>query len=197
MNKKIRDSDVWKLKRELAVVALRTAKYASRDTSSGQAMIEFTIALVAIMAVIAGTILLNKLEWAHIYTMTKARGTAGALALDLIYRGPINAQFISDWQAGADNVGYTHDDEPISDGTAISLIGDITANSGLAGIAAPPNAISRLQSFPDISEFYLVKGSESMAVDLSAIPGVGRLISGEPVVSVESEAWLAWTGGIY
>ena len=161
-------------------------------------MIEFTIALVAIMAVVVGTILLNRLERAHTSTMTKARETAGSRALDLIYLGPIDAQFISDWQAGADNIGYTHDDEPIPDGTAISLAGNIIANSGLDRITPPPNAISRLQSSPDLlDEFYLVKGSESMAVDLSAIPGIGRLISGEPVISVESKAWLAWTGGIY
>ena len=168
------------------------------SSRGGQAMIEFTIALVAIMAVVVGTILLGRIELAHTRTMTKARATAGSLALYPISPPmPIDAQFISDWQAGADNVGYTHDDEPIPDGNAISLIGDITAKSGLDRITPPPNAISRLQSFPDISQFYLVKGSESMSVNLSAIPGIGRLISGEPVISVESQAWLAWTGGIY
>lgn len=166
--------------------------------NAGQAMIEFTIALVAIMAVAVGMILLGRMELAHTRTMTKARATAGALALDpLIYQSPLDAKFISDWQAGADNIGYTHDDEPIPDGTALSLVGDIYTKSGLAGIPAPPNAISRLQSFPDISQFYLVEGRESMAIDLSAIPGVGRLISGEPVISVESKVWLTWTGGIY
>jgi hypothetical protein len=206
MNKKIRDSEVWKLRKELAVVVLRDTKCASlaelgqaRDTfCTGQAMIEFTIALVAIMAVIIGTILLNRMEWAHTRTMTKARETAGALALDSIYHGPIDAQFISDWEVGADNIRYTHDDEPDLDGTAISLVGNIVANAGLDSIAAPTNAITRLQSSPTpLNEFYLVKGSESMAVDLSVIPGVSRLISGEPSISVESEAWLVWTGGIY
>jgi len=160
-------------------------------------MIEFMIALVTIMTVVIGMIFLNKLELHHINTMTKARATAGALALNTVYLGPIDAQFISDWQTGDDNIGYTHDDEPIADGTAISVIGDIAAKSHLAGITPPPNAISRIGSFTYISEFYLVKGSESMAVDLSAIPGISRLISGEPVVAVESKAWLAWTGGIY
>ena len=162
-------------------------------------MIEFTIALVAIMAVFIGTIILNRLESARVSTMTKARGNAGALALDGgIYRGAIDAQFISDWQAGADNSTYTHDDEPIPDATAIALVGNITANSGLGSIAAPTNSLSRLAaSHYLLSELYLVKGSESKAVDLSDIPGTGRLISGEPVVSVKSEAWLAWTGGIY
>ena len=161
-------------------------------------MIEFTIALVAIMAVAVGTILLGRMELAQTRTMTKARESAGALALLPVSPPlPIDAQFIADWQAGADSVGYTPDDDLIPDGTAISLIGDITSHSGLDRIAAPPNAISGLQSFPDITGFYLVKGSESEPVSLGCIPGIGRLITGEPVISVNSEAWLAWTGGIY
>ncbi len=161
-------------------------------------MIEFTIALVAIMAVIVGMVLLNRMEWAHIHTMTKARETAGTRALNPLYLGPLGARFISDWQAGADNVGYTHDDLPIPDGTAPTLVAGITTNSGLGSITAPPNSISRLQMSPDqLSELYLVNGIESMPVDLSAIPGSGRLISGEPVISVESAAWLVWAGGIY
>jgi len=165
----------------------------------GQAMIEFTIALVAIMVIIIGTILLNKMEWVHTQTMTTARATAGALALGQVYQGSLDAKFISDWEAGADNIRYTHDDEPDLDGTAVALVGGIAANAGPAGFSSlPTNAITKLQSSPTpINEFYLVKGHESRAVDLSAIPAVSRLISGEPAISVESEAWLTWTGGIY
>lgn len=199
MNKKTRDSEVWKIRKELAIVVLRDTKYALRDTSSGQAMIEFTIALVAIMAILAGTILINRMDWAHINTMTTARATAGALALGQVYQGSLDAKFISDWEAGADNIRYTHDDEPYLDGAAVALVGGIADKAGPAGFSSlPTNAITRLQASPTpINEFYLVKGHESMAVDLSAIPAVSRLISGAPAISVESEAWLTWTGGIY
>lgn len=162
-------------------------------------MIEFTIALVAVMAVMIGAILLNRMEWAHTRTITAARAMAGALALDLVYQGALDAKFISDWDTGADDIRYTPDDEPELDGTAISLVGNITAQAGMDEIfPLPTNAISRLQSAPTpLNEFYLVKGSESMAVDLSVIPAVRHLLSGEPSVSVESEVWLVWTGGIY
>ncbi len=201
---------------KLVIFVLRNTRYASpacnlaaadspprrtgrRDTlCAGQAMIEFTIALVAIMAVVIGTILLNRMELAHISSMVKARETAGSLAMDLIYNSPIDAQFIADWQTGADNISYTHDDEPIPDGTAITLTGNIIETADLDAITAPTNALSRLQSSHNLlSELYLVKGSESIAVYLSSIPGIGRLISGEPVISVESDVWLIWTRGIY
>ena len=164
----------------------------------GQAMIEFTIALVATIAVVIGTTLLNRMEWAHTHTMITARATAGALALAPVYQGSLDARFISDWQTGADNISYTHDDEPIPDGTAITLTGNIIETADLDAITAPTNALSRLQSSHNLlSELYLVKGSESIAVYLSSIPGIGRLISGEPVISVESDVWLIWTRGIY
>ena len=224
MNKKIRDANVWKLRKEFAVVVLRDTSYASLACNiwsvttagrqntlcagqatpkashcGGQAMIEFTIALVAILAVIAGTLLLNKMEWTHTRTMTAARATAGALALDIVYQGALDAKFISDWDPGADKVRYTHDDEAILDGTAISLVDNIIANAGLDAVSPlPPNAITRLQTSPTpLNEFYLVKGGENMAVDLTAIPAVRHLISGEPSITVESEAWLTWTEGIY
>jgi hypothetical protein len=163
----------------------------------GQAMVEFTVALVAILAVAVGTILLNKMELAHISSMADARATAGAQALDVIYYVPMGAQFIADWEAGADDTAYTSDDEPIPDGTAIAMIGNITANADLDTITAPTNAISRLRSLPDIGEFYLVKGSESSEIVLHSIPGVQRLFSREHAITVGSDAWLVWTGGIY
>lgn len=170
------------------------------SSPSGQALIEFTVALVAIMVVVVGTLLLNKIELAHTWTMTSARATAGELALGLIYRGSIDARFIADWQPGADNIRYTHDDEADLDAAAITLVGDITANAGLDDIPSSlaTNAITRLSSSPTpLSEFYLVKGSESKAIALGDIPGFCHLISSEQTLSVESEAYLVWAEGIY
>ena len=177
----------------------QTKNRKSKITNGGQAMIEFTIALVAIMAIIIGAILLGRMEWAHTQSMTTARAMAGSLALDLVYQSPPDAKFISDWEAGADNLRYTHDDEPDIDGTAISLIGGITVHAGLEKVSPlPTNAISKLQEAPTpLNEFYPVKGQESVAVNLSGIPAVSRLFSREPSISVESEAWLVWAGGIY
>jgi hypothetical protein len=159
----------------------------------GQAMIEFTVALIAIMAVIVGMILLNKMICTHTDTMITARAEAGALALDLVCQNSLDTKFILDWEAGADRTRYTHDDEPVLDGTAGSLIGDIVAYADMEGVTFMPSNLFVQAT----SDYYplLVKGEESVAVDLSVIPAAERLITGEPTISVESKAWLPWIGG--
>ncbi|MFA7159133.1 MAG: hypothetical protein WC299_07485 [Kiritimatiellia bacterium] len=160
-------------------------------------MVEFTVALVAILAVAIGSILLNRMQLARIASMAQARAEAGAMAMDSVYHIPMGAQFISDWEPGADAARYTGDDEPLPDGTAIAMIDNMTATADLNAFAAPTNAITRLQSSVDIGDFYLVQGSDSEEIALHEIPGVMRLFTREHSVSVESEAWLVWSGGIY
>ena len=167
------------------------------SSCTGQAMVEFTVALVAILAVAIGAILLNRMQLARIASMAQARAEAGAMAMDSVYHIPMGAQFISDWEPGADAARYTGDDEPLPDGTAIAMIDNITATADLDAFAAPTNAITRLQSSVDIGDFYLVQGSDSEEIALHEIPGVMRLFTREHSVSVESEAWLVWSGGIY
>lgn len=181
----------------------RTAK-----SCSGQALVEFTVALVAIIAIVVGTIVLARIEQMHTATMLKAREKAGALALDVMYLGALDARFISDWQVGNDNITYTPDDTVTPDGTALGTIRDIFANSGLGSISPPPEEASRLVTPPNgvsrlaasanpIMEFYLVKGNERQSIDLSCVPAFNRLITTEPVINVESEAWLTWARGLY
>lgn len=169
------------------------------SSGGGQALVEFIVAIVAMIALVIGASVLNRIEWSHTQTMTKAREAAGEQALGLIYQGPLDVRFISDWETGGDGIRYTHDDEAVVDGAAPALIANLVANAELEGeYSIPTNSISRLDSAPTpVTEFYLVKGKESMTVDLSAIPAFGRLISGAPEISVESQAWLVWAGGIY
>lgn len=165
----------------------------------GQALIEFTVAIAAIMSVVIGLMLLNRIESASLDTITAARGKAGDLCLSLIYQGAPDAQFISDWQAGPDDAGYTHDDEAKPDLLAPALIDTIAGNAEMGGPASlATNAVSRLDSAPDpISEFYLVKGSESREINLSDIPAARSLFTREETFRLESDVWLTWTEGIY
>jgi hypothetical protein len=162
-------------------------------------MIEFTIALVAVMAAMIGAMLLNRLEQAHTRAMLTARADAGELAMAPVYQRSLEEKFIADWETGGDNTRYTADDEPVLEAAAGSLAGGVAARAELDTLlSAPTNAVSQLQASPaPVNEFYLVKGSKTTAVNLSFIPAIRRLISGAPAVSVKSDAWLAWTGGIY
>ena len=75
----------------------------------GQAMIEFTVALVAIMVLFAGLIQFSYLGFIHSRTMNNARSEAGNLALLDIptFSGP---DYIYDRTVGGDGFRYTRDD---------------------------------------------------------------------------------------
>jgi hypothetical protein len=161
--------------------------------------VEFTVALVAAIAIAAGLLMLNRIELSRINTIIKARTEAGELALSPLYAGSLDARFILDWEPGADEARYTQDDQASQDYLSPPLIETIVDNSGINDIdALPTNIFYRLALNPNpITEFYLVKGSESMSVDLSDIPAVRNMLTREPVIPLKSEAWLTWTEGIY
>lgn len=161
-------------------------------------MIEFTVALIAILAVVVGMLMLNRIETAHTGTMLQSRADAGALALDVIYRGSVDAQFISDWDPAGDDIRYTHDDEAGMDPNAASQIATLVADADFATVEnLPMNALVRIGSSPSPIELFMVEGSQETTVDLADIPAVEHLFTGAPNITVKSEAWLTWTEGIY
>jgi len=167
------------------------------SSTAGQAMVELTIAVVAIMALAAGMLLLNRIEWARLSALVAARGNAGALAMAKDYTGVPDPQFISDWQAGPDEKRYTPDDQAIPDLNAVPLVRGIVYDAGGLSII-PDNALYNLGSAAEpLDQFYLVKGRESVSVDLSDIPAVSSLLTKEPTLTMQEKAWLTWTEGIY
>ena len=165
----------------------------------GQAMVEFTIAIVAIMAVVAGIVALNRLTFSHTNSMTAARAAAGELALSPVYWSSGDASFIGDWQTGADERRYTRDDEPMADFSSALLAHTIAGYSAPAGFETlPTNAVTRvLDSAVPIQEFYLVAGENEVAAHLGDIPAVSALFTREPTITVGSRVYLAWAEGIY
>lgn len=162
-------------------------------------MVEFTIAIVAVMAVVAGIVALNRLTFSHTNSMTTARASAGQLALSPAYWSPGEANFIGDWQAGADGRRYTRDDEPLADFSSALLAHNIAGYSSPAGFETlPTNAVTRvLDSAVPLQEFYLVAGENEVGAYLGDIPAVSSLITREPTITVGSRVYLAWAEGIY
>ena len=163
---------------------------------SGQALILVVVVLVVLFGFMALAIDVGSL-YANRRKMQNA-ADAGALALNLIYSGSVDAQFISDWDPAGDSIRYTHDDEPVIDLNAIPLIQKIIPRDIFYGIENLTNALVNISSSPSpINELFLVEGSQEMTVDLADLPAVEHLFTGAACVTVKSEAWLTWTEGIY
>jgi len=167
-------------------------------SSSGQAMVELAVALIIIMVLIAGLIQIGQLTGAHTRTMIAARAEAAQDAMATDYTQASDARYIYSWMAGSDTHRYTHDDIPSIATNTIQANLDMVDLAYPAELAAqvPGNALSTLGTSPDmLDEFFLVKGHASESCPTLAV--IRKLVNDQATISVESDAWLVWTEGIY
>ena len=82
-----------------------------RKSEQGQAIVELTISLVAVMTVFLGVIFAFALGDANVEGIIQARGTSDDYAGNGRYSGD-SGQHILDWSTGSDERYLTNDDEP-------------------------------------------------------------------------------------
>lgn len=163
---------------------------------NGQAMVEFVVALVAIIVLVAGLLQFGRLSAAHTATMSEARREAGAYAIipAQIFSSP---DYILDRTVGPDGYAYSKDDshtDALPGNLYNQLIG--YADPDMLSARLPGNAVSSLygQPFPQL-EFGLTYGSDTEDVPL--LPVIRNLVYNATSIEVKSEVWMVWTHGIY
>lgn len=167
------------------------------NTIKGQAMIEFVVALVVIMVILAGLVHIAALTHAHTQTMLTARHEAAQLSMADTFRGSLDTPYIFDWIEGPDGKPYTRDDFTFPGTTGIYSAPDIleAANPDEVPVPLPSDVLAMLTSGNAADEFFLVKGYDFRSISNS--PLIQRLFYNRPNVTVESEVWLTWTEGLY
>jgi hypothetical protein len=171
---------------------------------AGQAMVEFLVGLVALLALTVGLLQFVSLNTRHAEALEKARLDAGVTAmLDLSDDGQIlsNPDCILDWREGPDGERHTRDDRadpanplPFTERIAGKAAGSPAEWSILGSV--PDTRLPDLRDNPDpVSAFGLVRGHRTATVPL--LPGVQDLLYRAKSVDVEGEAWMTWTKGIY
>ncbi len=166
----------------------------------GQAMIELTVALVAILTIMSGLLLIVSVGTAHTEAMMEARREAGANAMMDI--APIESpDFIFDWQAGNDGKKLTADDtsmqdntQPFNDNIVNRAVGNNDEWPLFSGMNNNPINQLRNNSTP-ATLFGLVKGEEHISIPL--LPVIQKLIFNSDNLEIDSEVWLTHTKGIY
>jgi len=164
----------------------------------GQAMVEFVVALIGIMVLLAGLIQIGLLTLAHTETMIDARREAAESAMAETYSGSPDDRYIFDWFVGTDGKSYTRDDVPFTPTNVPESTQDIitAAHSDELASYIPDNAFSRIEAAPSpVDEFFLVHGHAEQT--LSTFPVIRNLIYRRSTISTESDVWLVWTKGIY
>lgn len=184
-----------------------------RGNPSGQALVEFLVGLVVVLALFAGLLQILHLAKTQTETMVEARRKAGELAmLDL---GPgetllSSAAYIRDVRPGLDTEPYTPDDDRSdkADAGAFNLTIVERAAPGAPGSSeheaawqtvlgnVPEQSLTTLRGQPNPSAMFgLVQGRETKTVEL--IPAFRSLIYRADRIEMKSEAWMTWTKGLY
>ncbi len=163
---------------------------------SGQAVVELSIGLVAIMVLTGALVQIGRLAKAQSETMADARRYAGNLALsDSLPYMPGNCYYIYDWAPGPDRRHYTRDDVMVL-ADATPALRAILPELGSEGVVVPGNALSDLtRDFQVAESFALVRGVESEVVEV--LPVVRRLVHAAGTVKVSNVVWMVWCEGLY
>lgn len=176
----------------------------ARGSLGGQAIVEFVIGLVAVLALLAGLFQIASLIKSHTDVMVEARRQAGELANTDLDPGQVllsDAQYIRDWQESGDGKRYTRDDSSTpADAAAFAArftgkaVPDAAAWSVLG--QAPGDRLSALNGAPNPSPFFgLVEGYCSTNVPL--LPAARHLFYAAESVDVQCKVWMTWTKGMY
>lgn len=163
-------------------------------------MIEFIIALVAILVLAASLLQIASLGRAHTEAMVNARREAATRALSPV-SFLADAAYISDWEEGGDESRYTPDDEMVEDeGLSFQNMIVNRASPDDEGWdtydEVPQNPFSGLRGTANPSSvFGLTSGEADETVPL--LPAVQNLLYDADSVNVRCEVWLTRMEGIY
>ncbi len=172
---------------------------AADPARSGQAIVELTVALVAVMVLVAALLQIGTLSRVHLDTINNAREEAAMFAVASQYGSVIpGPAYLATWTAGLDGATYSRDDAPVS-GNAQGIRDTVldTARPGALAALRPGNAVSEaaFQS-PLVQHFDLVHGRDTSPPQ-ALLPVVRSLLYRRDIITLDADAWMVWTQGIY
>lgn len=163
---------------------------------TGQALVEFVVALVCILVLVAGVIQISVIGLRHSRLMSEARQEAGRKAMmdSSSFSSP---QFVLACTVGNDGIAYSVDDDrTVGDPSTVSVgLAGHARSADLDGVR-PHNPVSAVAE-SEIPQylFGFVQGEKHDSVDL--IPIVRELIYRKDAVDLKASVWMTWTKGLY
>jgi hypothetical protein len=166
----------------------------------GQAMIEFVVGLIAVLALFAGLLQIASLTRARTDTMVNARRNAAVRALmdPTLLSTP---DYIEAIAVGPDGSSYSVDDTPAIGSPSVFVATTVDPSAAdaagwdLIG-SAPGNAFTALRtSAAPMYDLQMVQGADRETVPV--MPAVQHLMYDAASITVESQVWLPWIRGLY
>ena len=172
---------------------VRSTKYEGRSTKAGQAMVEFVVAILAIVIIIAGFFQLMEIVGTRGKILRSIRGEAGKKALSpgLLIDRP---DYIRDWKEGEDELRHTADDKADTGSISVTLGAGVVEhsvpNSGDWSYLdnAVNSDLASLRGGLSATALGLVHEKETEKVEL--MPAMRDWIIRKEYVLVGSELWM-------
>ena len=162
----------------------------------GQAMVEFVVALVVILVLVASIIQIGTMGVRHSRLMEEARREAGRKAMQAAssFAGP---QFIGACTVGPDGIAFSRDDDVI-EGDIGSFSAGIVSYAHISDLDAirPGSPVSVLAGSPFPQYMFGLVDSERQET-INLIPIVRELIYRQDSIVLKGKAWMTWTSGLY
>ena len=163
---------------------------------SGQAMVEFVIAIVGVLVVAAGILLLAELHRADTDTAVEAT----AEAIDDSMGSAIASSFtpVDDWREGRDAMRHTKDDRPGSgsfSGVRARVARRTAPGGDWSGLARYDDIRQFSDGAMDSATFRFHRGASQQTVE--PLPVLRRLLGLPDAMTLRNETWMPSTGGLY
>jgi hypothetical protein len=162
---------------------------------NGQAMVEFMVAIIAVLVLFAGLVQVGLLSKADTDVMVKARALAGEDVVNPTAGEPA-PDYISERTKGDDDVSYSVDDES-SDGDAFEFQNNIVgyAHNGDLFARVGPNLVTDLLANPFNVMNGMVQGESSKDVPL--LPVIRDMVYADESIKVKRTVWMVSGGEVF
>ena len=165
---------------------------------SGQALVELTVALIAVLVLVAGLLQIAALSRAHLDAIDVARERAGMRALGgLIGAESPPMHYLRNWSFGPDGRAYTRDDVPLRGHPDLVRQGVLRhARPGALGLRLPGNAVSLAMTDEPLVHHFGLVGVRETSEPVPLLSTVQRMIYRADEITFEPVVWSVQLEGL-
>jgi len=170
---------------------------------AGQASVELIVAIVLMLIVCTGLLHISRLARTSLFLQSVLREAAGTRAME---SGAISedAEYITDWDDGADDLRYTADDRPVLgsgsvSSTFLSLIDTSVNTAGdwqyVTDDTHLPSSMIQLHNVPMLqTAVEMTHEKERLYVPVESV--IRQLVYDKDEIPIEEEVWMPLTGDL-
>ncbi|MDF3129708.1 hypothetical protein P0Y35_10925 [Kiritimatiellaeota bacterium B1221] len=167
---------------------------------SGQALVEFCIGLIAILAVVGGMFIIGDMGLARMETRVEATRDASQRSM---FAPSSSTQFVRSHiravTAGPDNQPYSFDDTSTTGGAVETFLTLVEPSQpAVLQQYAPSHILANMYSSNEMmANTGLVSGQDSQRIDIRDIPIIRKLFVNQDTIHIEETVWSIRTGDLY